>query len=199
MRDAFSQVADGKVSGHPVDHVYDHRSLGALAGGYQCHSLGKLPIGPQQHDSQEIFPPGPELVLTLMPALGGKVQGLVVTFSLTLDHSFQTDIAAYFIARPVKQKKGEKTGHATVAVRKRVNAEKIENVSGDKQERIDFTLLPELIEPLVQPVHGLRGQMGRNRRKADIPGTISGDFDDFIVRRLPASPFLRQELIKIPV
>lgn len=66
-------------------------------------------------------------MLPLVPALRAGFQRLVITFLGFLEDAFQTDVATHGIVEVVKQQQGQQAGHATVAVRERVDAQEVEH------------------------------------------------------------------------
>jgi hypothetical protein len=67
----------------------------------------------------------------------------------------------------------------------------------NEQKRIDFSTIPLLLEKSMEPLHGIWGLMGENRLKPDHPGSIGPGLGNLVVRHLPSSPLLCNELIEI--
>ena len=81
-------------------------------------------------------------MISLVPPHRTSAQGVVVSFVVILDNLFQADIPPHFISGPVEEQQGEEAGHSTVSIDERMDAEEIENVCGDQQQRINFTTIP---------------------------------------------------------
>ncbi len=73
----------------------------------------------------------PGVVFAIVPALGALLQGFVVSFLVLLNETLQAYVSADLQPQVVALQEQQKPGYTTVAVAKRVYAEKIQ-VEGGK-------------------------------------------------------------------
>ena len=77
----------------------------------------------------------------------------------------------------------------------RMDAKKIQYVSGDENQPVNLACVPSISEMLMQQAHRIRCQMRRDRLKSHHPRTVRSGLDYLIIRPLPVPAFSRAELV----
>jgi len=86
------QIGITKIGGQFPNGRHDHFALCAMG---RCQFTGpvfKFTVSGKQHHAEKIFPPRQQGVLTIMPALGGFVEGVVIAFPLVFNKVLKADI-----------------------------------------------------------------------------------------------------------
>ncbi len=126
-----------------------------------------------------------------MPSPRTGFQGLVITFLGIFENAFQADVAAHGIVEVVEQQQSQQAGHATVAVRERVDAQEVEHRQRHQHQRVSQVLVQSGSIAPGQIGHGHRRQVGSDRLETQTRGAIRVTLDDVVIGGLPAPACLR--------
>jgi len=91
--------------------------------------LSGEPIG-----SSRVIPPWQDFIFTVRPSARAFCQNAIVVVAAAFDQAFEADVAGDFESERLEQERRQKSGNSSVAIAEGMNAEEIEDESGEIQE-----------------------------------------------------------------
>lgn len=187
------KVGDTEVLWRPTDCIEDHLALFSPRHLELPEAVFELPVGGLE-DEEQIVQVGPGVVLSLVPAQGGLLQGLVVAVLVLLDDAFEADVPADLEAKVVALEEQEQAGDPAVSVAEQVDAQEVEVEGGDGEERGQALLLQGVVPMGDQLPHRCGRAFGRHGPEPDAGTAVGVGLDDvdvplFVLSRVtdPAS------------
>jgi len=179
-------VADAERAGLRLNRGLNKVRLGPARRFYLPGALLELDVATADDGEQQVHPRR-QFVPAFVPASGTAVEDFVVILFGLLDETFETDVAADFVAVLVKRQQCEQTRDATIAVAERMNAEKVEDQRGDGDERRNVVLIQRVTVEQAEFVHGGGGLLRRNAFETDGRRSAGPKFDHFVVNAFESS------------